>query len=54
MERIEIKNSPLKLEIYINGKPYMSVMPKEIKDAFINSLTEKVLDYVRNKQNKNK
>jgi len=52
MEKIEIKDNPLKLEIYINGKPNLSLMPKEIKDAFINSLTEKVLDYVRNKKSK--
>ena len=52
MEKIEIKDNPLKLEIYINGKPNLSLMPKELKDAFINSLTEKVLDYVRNKKSK--
>ena len=52
MEKIEIKNNPLKLKIYINGKPDLSLMPKELKDAFINSLTERVLDYVRNKKSK--
>ena len=53
MEKIEVRDNPLKLEIYINGKPDISLMPKEIKDAFINSLTEKVLDYIRNKKVKN-
>lgn len=52
MEKIEIKDNPLKLEIYINGRPDLSLMPKELKDAFINSLTERVLDYVRNKKSK--
>lgn len=52
MEKIEIKNNPLKLEIYINGKPDLSLMPKELKDAFINSLTERVLEYIRNKKSK--
>ena len=52
MEKIEIKDNPLKLEIYINGKPNLSLMPKELKDAFINSLTERVLEYVRNKKSK--
>ena len=28
MERVEIKDNPLKLEIYINGKPDISLMPK--------------------------
>lgn len=52
MEKIEIKDNPLKLEIYINGKPNLSLMPKELKDAFINSLTERVIEYVRNKKSK--
>ena len=52
MEKIEIKNNPLNLEIYINGKPDISSMPKELKDAFIGSLTEKVLSYVLSKKNK--
>ncbi|MBQ6921626.1 MAG: hypothetical protein IJQ66_00905 [Clostridia bacterium] len=52
MEKIEIKDNPLKLEIYINGKPDLSLMPKELKDAFINSLTESVIEYVRNKKSK--
>ena len=52
MEKIEIKDNPLKVEIYINGKPNLSLMPKELKDAFINSLTERVLEYVRNKKSK--
>ena len=50
MEKIKIKDNPLKLEIYINGKPDMSVMPKELKDAFIGSLTEQVLIYMRKKK----
>ncbi|MBQ6979458.1 MAG: hypothetical protein IJQ07_02320 [Clostridia bacterium] len=52
MEKIEIKDNPLKVEIYINGKPNLSLMPKELKDAFINSLTERVLEYIRNKKSK--
>ena len=52
MDKIEIKDNPLKVEIYINGKPNLSLMPKELKDAFINSLTERVLEYIRNKKSK--
>ena len=50
MEKIELKDNPLKLEIYINGRPDLSLMPKEIKDAFIDCLAEKVLEYARKKR----
>ena len=52
MENIELKDNPLKLEIYINGKPDLSLMPKELKDAFIKSLAEQVLEYVSEKKRK--
>ena len=50
MERVEIKDNPMKLEIYINGKPDISLMPKEIKDVFINSLADKLSDYMGKKK----
>ena len=50
MEKIEIKDNPLKLKIYINGKPDLSLMPKDLMDALVNTLTEKYLDYLSKKR----
>ena len=47
MEKIEIKDNPLKLEVYVNGTPDLSLIPKDLADAFISSLTEKILEMIK-------
>lgn len=47
MEKIEITNNPLKLDIYINGTPDLSLIPKDLTDAFISALTEKILELIK-------
>ncbi len=37
MEKVEIENS-LNLDIYINGKPDLTLMPNEVIDAFCSAL----------------
>ncbi|MDY6368161.1 MAG: hypothetical protein SPL13_06580 [Clostridia bacterium] len=50
MKKIHIKDNLTKLEIYINGKPDLSLMPKDLMDALANTLTEKYLDHLSKKR----
>ena len=47
MKKIEIKDNPLGLDVYINGEPDISVIPKELMDAYINALTERLLEILK-------
>lgn len=47
MKKIEIKDNPLGLDVYVNGVPDISVIPKELMDAYINALTERLLEILK-------
>ena len=47
MEKIEIKDNPLKLDVYVNGTPDISLIPKDLLDAYINALTERLLKILK-------
>ena len=47
MKKIEVKDNPLKLDVYVNGTPDISLIPKDLTDAFISSLTEKILEMIK-------
>ena len=38
MKKIEVKDNPLGLDVYINGVPDISLIPKDLMDAYINAL----------------
>ena len=44
MQKIEVKDNPLGLDVYINGVPDISLIPKDLMDAYINTLTERLLE----------
>ena len=48
MQEIKVKGNE-KLKVYINGKPKLEFMPKEILDSFVNSLYKQVIEKVEKK-----
>lgn len=48
MKKIEVKENPLGLDVYINGVPDISLIPKDLMDAYINALTERLLEIIKN------
>nr|MBO4518376.1 hypothetical protein [Clostridia bacterium] len=48
MQKIEVKDNPLGLDVYINGVPDISLIPKDLMDAYINALTERLLEIIKN------
>ena len=48
MKKIEIKDNPLGLDVYVNGVPDISLIPKDLMDAYINALTERLLEIIKN------
>ena len=49
MQKIEVKDNHLGLDVYINGVPDISLIPKDLMDAYINALTERLLEILKNK-----
>ena len=47
MKKIEVKDNPLGLDVYINGVPDISLIPKDLMDAYINALTERLLEILK-------
>lgn len=47
MQKIEVKDNPLKLDVYVNGTPDLSLVPKDLMDAYINALTERLLEILK-------
>lgn len=48
MEEIKIENE-LKLKVFINGAPDISLMPKELFDSFIAALELQISNYFQEK-----
>ena len=46
MQEIKVKGNE-KLKVYINGKPQLDYMPKDILDSFVNSLYKLVIEKVK-------
>ena len=46
MQKIEVKDNPLGLDVYINGVPDLSLIPKDLMDAFITAITDKILELI--------
>ena len=38
MQKIEIKENPLGLQVFVNGVPYLASIPKEKEDMLFNAL----------------
>ena len=49
MQEIKVKGNE-KLKVYINGKPQLEFMPKDILDSFVNSLYKQVIEKVEKKK----
>lgn len=49
MQEIKVKGNE-KLKVYINGKPQLKYMPKDILDSFVNSLYKQVIEKVEKKK----
>ena len=47
MKKIEVKDNPLGLDVYVNGTPDISLIPKDLMDAYINALTERLLEILK-------
>ena len=47
MKKIEVKDNPLKLDVYVNGVPDISLIPKDLMDAYITALTERLLEILK-------
>ena len=47
MKKIEVKDNPLGLDVYINGVPDISLIPKDLMDAYINALAERLLEILK-------
>lgn len=47
MQKIEVKDNPLGLDVYINGVPDIALIPKDLMDAYINALTERLLEILK-------
>ena len=52
MQEIKVKGNE-KLKVYINGKPKLEFMPKDILDSFVNSLYKQVIEKIEKKSEKN-
>ena len=48
MKKIEVKDNPLGLDVYINDVPDIDLIPKDLMDAYINALTERLLEIIKN------
>lgn len=51
MEEMKIENE-LELKVFINGVPDITLMPKEIFDAFISTLELQINGYIKEKAEK--
>ena len=49
MQEIKVKGNE-KLKVYINDKPQLGYMPKDILDSFVNSLYKQVIEKVEKKK----
>lgn len=49
MQEIKVKGNE-KLKVYINGKPKLEYMPKDVLDSFVNSLYKQVIEKVEKKR----
>ena len=38
MQKIEIKENPLRLQVFVNGVPDLTLIPKEKEDMLFNAL----------------
>ena len=47
MEKIEVKDNPLKLDVYINGTPDLSLVPEDLMNAYISALTETIIELIQ-------
>lgn len=47
MQKIEVKDNPLGLDVYINGIPDISLIPKNLMDAYISAITDKILELIK-------
>lgn len=45
MEEIEVKDAPLGIKVYVNGKPDTDNMTDEEYDIFISSLAQRMNEY---------
>lgn len=45
MEEIEVKDAPLGIKVYVNGKPDADNMADEEYDIFISSLAQRMNEY---------
>ncbi len=48
MQEIKVKWNE-KLKVYINGKPKLEFMPKDVLDSFVNSLYKQVIEKIEKK-----
>lgn len=45
MEEIEVKDNPLGIRVFVNGKPNISNMPEEEFNLFVSSLELRMSEY---------